>query len=334
MRRRGARFRPLLLALLPLGAWGPRAGSPEGVARRFVETQFRSDRDTALTLVTAADRAAATSPANSGDQLLHPSEGSQPFLRLLADRSRITGQTATVKGENAFVTVETSEPAIKFDDLVMSAVLGGAGGADNILGERIRTAELQAHTHTVVLVRENGAWTVDTRWAELAEARRLDEARAAREQQLNAWKQDHLSGATDDYRRAQAALSQVIKAFPDDAGLKAGQPDLVTLLADLQRFKLTVTSTGIDQGEYRILATVHNANAFPLSRLVMKLTFLNGAVEVGSPQYVHFTASSLFSSRLMAAGSTLDYQATGTPPSDWTGQTVHAQVSAFDTDAH
>lgn len=324
MTTRLSRHRFCALFLLPvLGACGPGAGSPEGVATRFLQAQVRGSTDDQLALVTDADRAAATQDPNTQDTSLHPAPDSLAFLNTFAKRVRLGRAATQVDGDTATVTVAGRAPDVDLEALVVSALFGG--GEDETIRRRVAAgvadAPLRDTSQTLTLIREGGRWRVDTGWAE--------QAQAAAEQQLEA---DYASGDREDFTRSLAAARKLAALHPDDAGWREGVNTYQTAVSMLDDFTVEVQTADIYQGEYQIVSEVHNGTDFPLRSLTVRYTFFNGARPVGEPAYHTFRGMAFFNPRILGANATSSAESSGTPPDGWTGGRIQGEVTAFSID--
>lgn len=328
--------RPPTALLVPalLAGCGPSSTSPEGVATRFLHAQLRGQTADQVALVTDADRAAADRAPNDTNATLHPEPDDLPLLEAAAKRSTLGKPTAVVDGDHATVSVPGQSPDVNLGSVLLS-LLGSSGdeaGMKQKLLDHIAEAPLKENPQTVSLVKEGGAWRVDTEWAEKAEARRVADAAAAKAAAQKKIKDDYESGVREDFRRAQGALRQLVSANPNDTGWKEEFDAINTLVPLLSEFTVNVRSQGIYQGEYRITAGVKNGTALPLKRFTLRYTFLNGDTPVGSPAYESFHSASFFSTRVLDPGGATSAESSGTPPDGWTGQRVRAEVTAFEVD--
>lgn len=330
---KSARFLiPLSLSLLV--ACGPNANSPEGIAGRYVEAQMHGNTEDMAKLVTSADAAAINVAPNNTNEGIHPDEGTLALVKLMEKRLKVTKREATVSGDKAQASVTTQRPNVDLSDIMLGAMFGADYDEETLkktISERVDKAELTDDVTTLNLVKEGGAWRVDTDWAEKAEAKKKADAEAKRQAELSAMRSDYDSGMREDFARADAALTKLVAAFPNDAGWKREKAKVEGLKRDLGKLTLKVKSAELDQGVYRFKADVKNANTFPLETFTIKLTFLNGSEVVGEPKYDTYRDMSFFGSgNAMSAKSSTSIEGTGEPPSEWEGKDLRAELTAYE----
>ncbi|GGM52205.1 hypothetical protein GCM10008956_30370 [Deinococcus arenae] len=297
---------------------GPAADSPEGVARRYVEAVLTGDRDAAVALTTAADRAAATDEANADEQVLTKDGESRRVQGVIGKHARITGQTATVTGEKASATVQFSAPDVTLNTL-FSSYKGDPEQSMKEFDRQVSKATMTDRSEQLALRRENGAWLVDTDWNDKADRRQKEQL-----------KSEYEKAVEQDYRRAAELSQQLVKTYPNDTGWKQERDALSTLTAVLGKVSVAVTSAGLYQGEYRIEGTLRNASQQTLQTVTVRVTFLNGSQAVGTPEYATLRSDSIFyRTPVLGPGESKPAELTGDPPAEWTGQRVRLDVTAF-----
>lgn len=297
---------------------GPAADSPEGVARRYVQAVLTGDRDAAVALTTAADRAAATDEANADEQVLTKDEDSRRVQGVIGKHARITGQTATVTGETASATVQFSAPDVTFNTL-FSSYKGDPEQSMKEFDRQVGKATMTDRREQLALRREKGAWLVDTDWNDKADRRQKEQL-----------KDEYQKAVKQDYRRAAELSQQLVKTYPNDTGWKEEQDALTTLNAVLGKVTATVTKVGLYQGEYRIDSALRNGSQRTLQTVTVRVTFLNGSQTVGTPEYVTLSSGSIFfRPPVLDPGESNTAELTGDPPAEWTGQRVRLEATAF-----
>lgn len=321
-------MRKILLLLPLLCACAPDANAPESVAGRFVRAQLSGDTQGMIALATRPDQAAAVQAPNTSNRTLYPDASDRLLLDLYGGRVKIGGATAHTEGDQSSVNVTARVPDVDLSGTVVEALFGGDEAAlTRKIKAQVDKAPLKDEAHTLELVRDDGAWRVNTDWAETAQAKRAEDQRRAREAALAALQRDYRTGRQEDLRRARLALKKLVDTYPNDAGWKEEAAAVDALMPVLAKFRTQVGRAGLYQGDYQADVEVTNGSAQPIRSFTVKLTFLNGDQAVGDSVYETYSPG-WFSSRVLDPGGSTTVQPSGTPPEDWTGQALRAEVSA------